>query len=210
MRSPALFPLLQMPHPRPLARSFPLRDFFFARIFENSRQVTVDAGRRRPNQVQGFISRLSSCYAMWKGSLKSPTSSTSHESVCVSRPVVPAPFLSLFSLGREYTRDRVRLPDSTRLEKCPSFPNPLHILDPVIRLLPSVTRSTLEIDHVESATSPSFGVAALKSGPVKAAAHARGDPSRGPFRNPSLLSPGRRSGGVLEFRTPARSRDARF
>jgi len=54
-----------------------------------------------------FISRLtSSCYAIWKGSPESPTSSTSQKSVCVSRPVVPAPFLSLFSLERVHARPR--------------------------------------------------------------------------------------------------------
>lgn len=37
----------------------------------------------------------SSCYALWKGPAESPTSSTSQKPVCVSRPVAPAPFLSL-------------------------------------------------------------------------------------------------------------------
>lgn len=57
-----------------------------------------DRIRRSLNRMQELISRLtSSCYALWKGSLESPTSSTSQKSVCVSRPVVPAPFLSFCS-----------------------------------------------------------------------------------------------------------------
>lgn len=57
-----------------------------------------DRIRRSLNRMQELISRLtSSCYALWKWSLESPTSSNSQKSVCVSRPVVPAPFLSFCS-----------------------------------------------------------------------------------------------------------------
>lgn len=129
-----------------------------------------DRIRRSLNRMQELISRLtSSCYALWKGSLESPTSSTSQKSVCVSRPVVPAPFLSFCSCCEPSFSEK-SCPFRPRFAQLPSCFQPL-VRSPRVwtaRISPPFAQANLQGEGFEDRKKKGdFRCEGIAGGPVK-------------------------------------------